>query len=367
MTTTWSGLVVLAAMLVGGRASAGEPAEEGRRHFLRGLAAIEMAKDDTDLALAADEFREAVAIDPGMAGGWFNLGAVEVKLGRYEDAITHYQRYLEVAPQAEDAARVRDELVKIEFRMERKKAAQARAGQWIGSDGTFYEVTVEGDRLSLHTSQRNVTVEDVHAIYTLVGAMPVSREVQDFKLTLRGDKLQGTWHRDPIKADRCTVPEEAGEVKGELQDRESRIVLRYTRSHYEAPTLLSILEDDHCGGVTVTGRREVVLTLRGPLPSAGLSGARLNAHDDELDPWRPPLEVTEVTEGSSAWAAGLREDDEILAINGAEVKDLSQGECLWRLRGKPGTVVALLVLHEGAKAPVAVAVTLEDGYRVPAP
>jgi hypothetical protein len=356
---------MVAAILVGDVAGAAVPADEGRRHFLRGMAAIELAKDDVDLAVAVDEFRQAVVLEPGMSSGWFNLAAVQVKLGRFEEAIASYQRYLELAPQAEDAARVRDELVKLEFRMERARTAQSRAGTWIGSDGTFYELTVDGDRITLHTSRRWVTVADVKAIYTLMGARPVGPETQDFRLTLRGDVLQGTWHREAIKADLCTVPEEGGDVKGVVKDQASRMVLRYTRSSYAAPTLMSIFESDHCGGVTVTQRREVELVLRGPVPEAGLSGVRLNLHDDDVDGWEGPLRVTRVVEGSAAHAAGLREKDVIVGIGGEEGNAFSQGEWLWRLRGKPGALVKLQVLHKSEKEPVTVEVALERGFGVP--
>lgn len=360
MARTWSGILVVAAVLTGVAAGAAEPVDEGRRHFLRGMAAIELAKDDADLAVAADEFKEALVVDPLMEAAWYNLAAVEVKMAKFEEAIAHYRRYLEVAPNAEDGPRVRDELVKLEFKQERLRSAQSRAGWWIGSDSTSYEVKVDGDRIWLHASQRFVTVADVRAIYTLMGARPVNREVQDFRLTVRGDKLQGTWHRDPIKADLCTVPEEGGEVTGRLEDRESRIVLRYTRSSYEAPTLMSLFVPDHCGGVTVTGRREIELVLRGPVPAAGLRGVSTNARVSDVDGWPGKLVVERVAQSSAAQVAGLREKDVITAIEGAEVKGLSAGECLWRLTGKAGTVVNLLVLHKGAEAPVAVAVPLED-------
>jgi hypothetical protein len=329
------------------------------------MAAIELAKDDSDLAAAADEFHKAVTIDPAMASGWFNLAAVEVKLGRFEEAMAHYQRYLELAPQAEDAGRIRDELVKLEFRLERVRTAQSRAGTWVASDGTFYDLAVEGDRITLHAGRRFVTKRDVKASYTLMGAQTIDPETHDFRLTLRGDKLQGTWTRQPIKADKCVVPEETAEVKGVLEDRESRMVLRFTRSSYLAPTHMSIMENDRCGGVTVTRRREVELSLRGPLADGGVSGVRLNLHDDDLDGWREPLIVTRVKEGSAAQAAGIQEKDVIVAIDGVSTKGLSEGECLWRLRGKPGAAVKLLVQRQGAAEPIPVALLLEREFRVP--
>lgn len=93
--------------------------EEARRHMVRGTAAIEMAKSSSDLQDAAHEFRKATELAPKMAAAWFNLGAVESKLSRYAEAITAYQRYLQLNPEAEDVQKVQDEIIKLEYQQER--------------------------------------------------------------------------------------------------------------------------------------------------------------------------------------------------------------------------------------------------------
>lgn len=97
-------------------------AEEGpadaRRHMVRGVAAIEMAKSNAELTLAADEFRRATELDPSLSAAWYNLGSVQAKVGQFDAAIESYKRYLTLVPKAEDAQKVQDEIVKLEFRQE---------------------------------------------------------------------------------------------------------------------------------------------------------------------------------------------------------------------------------------------------------
>jgi plasmid stability protein len=53
--------------------------DEARKYLVRGMAAIEMAKSDEELAAAATEFKKATEISPNMATAWYNLGSVQVK------------------------------------------------------------------------------------------------------------------------------------------------------------------------------------------------------------------------------------------------------------------------------------------------
>src|SRR3970282_1754143 len=75
--------------------------DEARTYLVRGMAAIEMAKSDDELAAAVEEFKKATEIDPTMAAAWYNMGAVQSKLGRFRDAIDSYNHYLKLAPQAD--------------------------------------------------------------------------------------------------------------------------------------------------------------------------------------------------------------------------------------------------------------------------
>jgi Tfp pilus assembly protein PilF len=84
--------------------------DEARKCLVRGMVAIEMAKSDTELAKATTEFKKATAIAPNMAAAWYNLGSVQTKIGQIREAIESYRKYVALAPQAEDARRISDEI-----------------------------------------------------------------------------------------------------------------------------------------------------------------------------------------------------------------------------------------------------------------
>lgn len=100
---------------------AGTVPEEARRFMTRGMAAVEMAKTPKDYERAVREFEQAAKLAPNWPDVYFNLGSVQVKAGNYGEAMRNYKRYLELAPNASDAAKVREELYKIEYRAEQQE------------------------------------------------------------------------------------------------------------------------------------------------------------------------------------------------------------------------------------------------------
>ena len=64
--------------------------------------------------------------------------------------------------------------------------------------------------------------------------------------------------------------------------------------------------------------------------------------------------------GSPAERAGIRENDEVLEINGKSVSDMSLVEAVLLVRGPRGTTVNLTVLHEGDTGPVEIEVVRDE-------
>jgi hypothetical protein len=120
-----------------------DSAEEARKHLVRGMAAIEMAKDEDGLAAAAAEFKKATEIEPNMSAAWYNLGSVQSKMGRLKDAIASYRRYLILAPKADDARLVSDEIIKLEYKVEKAEArVLKKEGRYIAYvDGTVLDTS----------------------------------------------------------------------------------------------------------------------------------------------------------------------------------------------------------------------------------
>lgn len=336
--------------------------EDARRHMVRGAAAIEAAKNLDDLAVAVDEFRMATEIAPNMAPAWYNLGSVLAKTGPVGDAVAAYRRYLTLAPDAADAQKVGDEIIKLEFHQERIAKEQASSGTWMEADGTAYQLQVTGTKWRLSTTNRPIQPDVEYRYGPGIGSlsMPIAdREPISFNLELRGNKLSGTWQHPEIAIDKCTLPAETGEVQGELNANAGTLILEFTKARYKtvtsAPFPLSFETNDKCTEMSVQQRRAVRFVFRGPVPAGGIGVYVTTAHGmmGTMD-WIGELRVTGTVQGSPAELSGLYYQDMVLAIDGVAVKALSAGEAIFRLRGAPGSSVRLTILRPSLKDPVEV-------------
>ncbi|MGC8758229.1 MAG: tetratricopeptide repeat protein [Caldisericaceae bacterium] len=80
--------------------------DEARREFKLGLAWVEAAKSREELKTAASVFQRAINYAPDWPDAHYNLGMVCDKLERYDCAITHLKKYLELSPNALDTSEV---------------------------------------------------------------------------------------------------------------------------------------------------------------------------------------------------------------------------------------------------------------------
>jgi tetratricopeptide (TPR) repeat protein len=107
--------------------------EEVERHLSRGRAAVKAAKDEQGYLRAANEFRQALKIAPWLADGYYNLGLVLDKGGKYTEAMQNLKLYLIVSPNAADAREVKQLIYEIEYRQEET----VRANQLPDITGTW--------------------------------------------------------------------------------------------------------------------------------------------------------------------------------------------------------------------------------------
>ena len=332
--------------------------EDARRHFLRGMAALEIAKSSNDLMLAIDEFSMATEISPRMAIAWFNLGKAQEQYGLFKEAIASYHQYLAAAPSAPDAQVVRDEMVKLEFRQEQLEKSQSREGYWMDDEGSRYSLSVVGNKLTLkameYVTKGQITAEFIDS-YLLDNSVPI-----EYRLVLHGNQLSGQWSRGVANVGQsgvCQVPADAAAVTGEMIESEGRMILNHERSKFlvESTSFLGI--GATCQFVRMQGRSSAKISIYGPQKKGGL-GVEISGFSKWGDGlfadigWQGRLKIGKVTPGNAAYEAGLRDGDEILAIDGVAVKDLSAGQALLQLSGEIGTPVTLEVWRKGKETTI---------------
>jgi tetratricopeptide (TPR) repeat protein len=95
------------------------PPDDARRLMIRGQAAVEMAKSAGDFDGAIREFQRAAAKAPFWPDAYYNLGMVQGKADRYDDAVQNLQKYLDLAPTASDAEEVKTLIYQFEYKKEK--------------------------------------------------------------------------------------------------------------------------------------------------------------------------------------------------------------------------------------------------------
>lgn len=148
----------IAAVLLSGPPAAAQtqPADLAREYMVRGVAALELGAAETDLVAAEKEFRTATEIDPSLAAAWFNLGTTQSKLKKYGAAKESFQKYLDLNPKADDAQKARDEIIKLQYKLERMEE-DFKPG-WTGLATNSAGETVYIDKSTLKKDDSGITV-----------------------------------------------------------------------------------------------------------------------------------------------------------------------------------------------------------------
>lgn len=322
------------------------PEEEARRYYLRGVAAVEMAKNDEELVNAVDEFKKATQIAPGMASAWYNLGMVQSKIGRLKDAIDSFGRYVALAPQSEEAKKLRDEMVKLEYKLEQSEKFKHLAGVWITSDGVATQAVVEGSRMTFHIGQMSFpgVIERWMWSDRTPGDDATLRDIT-LRMEVKGTRLAGIVEIVvPPASDSsgvhqwCWFPpgKETNQVEGTLADGAMLLKIKKMKYKFETNKGENIFFGSNkvrCDAVTPMGDVVVEKTLRGPLPAMAKGGVGV-----QMDEW-----VRYVVNVYNA-ASGIQPGDEVISVDGIVLAELgSTYERMLKLRGEPGSVANLVV------------------------
>ncbi len=337
--------------------------DEARRFFDRGLAAVEMAKSPSDYQFAIDEFEKAIAIAPQWGDVYYNLGMVQEKALRYPEAVESFRKYLKLSPNATDVGTVKSMINKIEFRQEFQVKQQKLSGVWVESDGTPFQISMDGNSIELKTNRRNLS-GDVDEYYGPgIGAMGVPTsavEALAFHLERKADTLSGTWESKETQIEQCTVPKQGGSVEGIIQEKEGRITLQIQRPKlkvfYASPFPLSFETADKCQEVSVIAQRNLTLVFDGPLALGGIGAYVSTVFVQGLIMpeygWTGHLTILDLHPDSKAAAAGVRGQDEIIAIDSVLVSSMKGNEAFRRLHGEIDSEIELSVKREDVKEPI---------------
>jgi len=181
---------VILLFTVGNSAWAQNVSREAQKHMNRGMAAAKMANSPSEYEDAIRELEQAVSFAPDWPAPYFNLGYVQKEAGKYQDALNNYQKYLELVPNAPDAAQVQAEIDQIEYKLEKvSKAAKIRTyleGEWM------MNTMLQASRCCWPITFI-VNGDSVEAYMPTTRSMGYIEEVTDYKtipVKLNGGKIQ---------------------------------------------------------------------------------------------------------------------------------------------------------------------------------
>lgn len=315
--------------------------EEAHAYLVRGLAAIEMAKGDDELTAAVEEFKKAARIAPTMAAAWFNLGAVQAKVGQFRDAIDSYNRYLALVPQADDARKIKDEVIKLGYRLEQSEKFQSLSGQWVTPGGALARVDVDSGKLTIHMKRMHFPDSADAWMFDEPINRPNIFEIRanvSFRLESRGNKLAGVLEipAESGSSGWCLLPGERNQVEGTLD--KGRIRLKILKMKFKL-----VMNRNHglfaspkvrCDEVTPDGSMAAEKILLGPLDKGGLGMYSVSES----------INGTIIVGTGNDSSTGLKNGDEIISVNGADLTQIkTYGEKIMKLRGQPGSDLQLVV------------------------
>lgn len=94
--------------------------DAARDHAARAQAFVKLAEDRAGFAKAAAEYEMALESAPWWAEAYYNLGLTQEKAGEHRSAATSLKRFLQAAPDAPEAADVKQRIVELEVAAELK-------------------------------------------------------------------------------------------------------------------------------------------------------------------------------------------------------------------------------------------------------
>jgi tetratricopeptide (TPR) repeat protein len=113
--------------------------EEARRHYVKASTLLEDAKQPSDSADAAEEFRQALLAAPWWGEVYMKMGLALETAQRYDDAIAALKLFMATNPQDELLRKTQDEIYKIEAKAEKAVKDKELAAEQAARDRELAE------------------------------------------------------------------------------------------------------------------------------------------------------------------------------------------------------------------------------------
>jgi tetratricopeptide (TPR) repeat protein len=165
--------------------------KNAKKHFDRGIAAIETAESLEDFNDAIKEFETAKTLAPDWADIYYNLGIVYEKAERYDEAINNLQHYIKITPNADDAEEIQTMITKIEYKNEKAFEKQNKYKDLIGVWDRYDSETGEiMDEFTFLYKDGNLMVKAMGGIGSGGISVPVKFDGQKLEFNFLDKKIQ---------------------------------------------------------------------------------------------------------------------------------------------------------------------------------
>lgn len=218
-----------------------------REHVVRSSYIL---KNSQEFGQAEQELARALDADPWWLEGYYNLGLMQAKTNKFDEAERNLSVFIAAAPLNPKAQAAQDKIYELRLAKEEADKISGVKGRWVDAAGAAYTVTINGNALRI-----------------------ASLSGQVFSLSIANNVLKGSVEAPSRPGPhRCTLPGQMHPVNGRLDPDARGISLEYlwstydTRFHYVnmfgAPVTGNCLTcDEVCDAVNIVATNTIRLRL----------------------------------------------------------------------------------------------------------
>lgn len=248
--------------------------EEARRRALRGRARLQAALTE-GYEPALEEFSQALRAAPWWTEGYYNLGLVQEKAGRYAQAIASFKVYLTGAPGSPLAQKVQDSIYRLELAAEDAGKLSALEGRWSSELGTPYRVSIQGDKFEAVTDDPDVEAVKFRQrdgnclLYAESGRRRIACDFgRSFSGTISGSSIEGLLRMPHTVSSiyggtggwACQIPGDTVPFTGKVETNGS-LTFNYNFPAYQWQSQKTGFLEEQCLWVRLSETRPVTLKM----------------------------------------------------------------------------------------------------------